>query len=553
MKISKKLKALSIALCALLSILFLTLGLININSKVAYAESVNLYMSPGASVRSSEPMGIGFITNVKKSWYDGLNGTKETGTIFLRKSETIGKTIDIDNDFKIENKNTLASQGITLGTLENNGWLTMPETEDGYYTFRGSIVELSEADSQKEFMARGYVYDGTNYYYTDFVAADHTRSLEQVAKNAYQNNASLSENQFKFLQNYTKYTVLTDGVQEYNSNHFIAGDETEILGIYNSGNLGFDGGYEGNAVEFDLIDSGTVKVKTDAKTWEGYTGGKYISMWFAVGSSEPASGEIHFNSKDHIFTKGYTENSNTDDTDNWVYFGTDKAYSENTWYKLVAPVDSAYCSSGVLSLFRFYVANLSNKDTYNGKIYLGDIKIVEVIDQTPEEPQSSYLWQPSDYNTDDTSIGISTTAVNAEYMTSEQVSAITTFTNPTAYTGDALKIYRPSGNKTNYVRVKFDSNAFEGFTRIKFWVAVVEGKWTKAVTGDDAYLINNESIKNTTENETVSNDIVWTWVCYDYEISVVKNYIYSSNYIKLLRINNTSNTEMCYLGNIELY
>ena len=178
---------------------------------VAQADTDLVYMIEGGSVRLSEPTGLGFITRIEYDHYQALvNGNYEvkTGTILLP-TDYITKDIDLTKAHE-----SLDDNKVTYLDVANNGFrnATTAQTDD-YYEFRGSIVDMKPQNLTRSFSAIGYVATKATeetteytYEYTAYDVEKHSRSIENVAYEAFIDRSAEKDEDKKYI-----YQVATDG------------------------------------------------------------------------------------------------------------------------------------------------------------------------------------------------------------------------------------------------------------------------------------------------------------------------------------------------------
>ncbi|MBR2023474.1 MAG: metallophosphoesterase [Clostridia bacterium] len=183
----KKVKK-SLLVASLLASSFLACGAVyssnTVKTNVANAgseavEAVDFGTVFGASVRISEPNGIRFklqLSESKKTEIFAKDSGKTLGMFIFP-----GSKIDTTTDY------STLSQKINISFAENNLY------KDGDYWYaNGVMTNLYIQNFNKEFVGVGYIYDGTNYEYSEFTESENVRSLSYVAGEAY-NNPNLSE------------------------------------------------------------------------------------------------------------------------------------------------------------------------------------------------------------------------------------------------------------------------------------------------------------------------------------------------------------------------
>ena len=158
---------------------------IKASSNVSYEANLEVqpsefYMIEGASVRLALPTGIGFISRIDYTLYNKLTTQYENvklGTLILPYDMLVC-------DFTHASlKNAKVS---FLDIPNETGFRNEARAEqDGYYEYRGSIVNIYGANYGRAFAAVGYICLDGEYYYTPFDKRDHVRSPSDVAYAAY--------------------------------------------------------------------------------------------------------------------------------------------------------------------------------------------------------------------------------------------------------------------------------------------------------------------------------------------------------------------------------
>lgn len=159
----------------------------NITFKAVYYADGDITNVAGAAIRLTDPNGIRFTANVEKSFYEALGGAAQFGTLIVETAK-LGT-----GDF------THAA----LGDKAIDVVLTKAATANGdLYQYRGAMLNLENSKEQynKDYSATAYVKityaDGTSViYYADYVEADNSRSLYDVAAAAqadYANNTLIA-------------------------------------------------------------------------------------------------------------------------------------------------------------------------------------------------------------------------------------------------------------------------------------------------------------------------------------------------------------------------
>ncbi len=207
-------KKLAIGITALLSSGCLFGGVMSLNAmETVGATETNLWMEKGASVRLSEPTGIGFITRIDYEYYNSLSDKDVvTGTIILPTDYLTDNSITTITHATL---NEFGADGTFYQDIENDGFKNEATAEaDGYFEYRGSLAPLNVKNYDRAFSAVGYIgvkeVGETEYVYeyTAYSETDHSRAVEDVAFSAYVDRTETEQTVDKVEY---KYAVSADG------------------------------------------------------------------------------------------------------------------------------------------------------------------------------------------------------------------------------------------------------------------------------------------------------------------------------------------------------
>ena len=174
---TKKIKK-SLLVASLVASSFLACGaiyssnVVNANAGNTTVQAVDFGMVFGAAVRHTEPNGIRFklqLSESKKTEVFGGDSEKTLGMFIF-----LGSKLDTVTDYS-----TISSK-IDIQFTENN----LYKVGDYWYA-NGVMTNLYLQNFNKEFVGVGYIYDGTNYEYTEVNETDNVRSMSYVASEAY--------------------------------------------------------------------------------------------------------------------------------------------------------------------------------------------------------------------------------------------------------------------------------------------------------------------------------------------------------------------------------
>lgn len=209
-----------------------------------------------ASVRLEKPYGIGFFTKIDKASYDALDAI---GAI-VKVGTLITPTDYLENGVALDPQALEAAYGQNayLDVENDNGWYNDAQ-KDGYYLYRGSIVDIKDKNADRPFSGAGYVQlkysNGTLalYFGSDapkfLNASVHELAVEGAAQ------SGVSEDHKAVYQSLVK----KDGVE---SVRFLGQnrDYFKVNGRTSARTEGITVDWSGSSLEFNLDCSGTVKI-----------------------------------------------------------------------------------------------------------------------------------------------------------------------------------------------------------------------------------------------------------------------------------------------------
>ena len=192
-----------------------------------YAEksrSVGFYMEDGASVRLSNPTGLGFTSRISRADYDEAVATYgaenvSTGTLIAMTSDV--ESLDAFTHASLE------ENGVKYLDVANKGFKNAATAKsDGYYAWRGSIVNMYAHNYAKNFSAVGYYCVNGEYTYTTYDAEDNSRNVRFVANAAYYDTNDSQTDKFA--------NVITNGAHpDFGMYSPYTLEQLQILGQYN--------------------------------------------------------------------------------------------------------------------------------------------------------------------------------------------------------------------------------------------------------------------------------------------------------------------------------
>ena len=161
-------------------------------------ETQTAYMVKGASVRLDAPSGLGFLTRIDYDAYNDL--IKKYGTKNIAKGTIILPTDTIPAEGIT--KEILDAKGVTYVDVPVEGFRNQATADkDGYYEYRGSIVNILPWNIEREFTGLGYIaitIDGnTTYIYAN--ADDNSRSIAEIAIAAYKDVSDIQTGNYEQL------------------------------------------------------------------------------------------------------------------------------------------------------------------------------------------------------------------------------------------------------------------------------------------------------------------------------------------------------------------
>ena len=188
------------------------------------SKSDGFYMQAGASIRLSDPTGLGFSSRISLVDYNKAVAT------YGDENVSTGTLIALTSDVSTLSAFThagLEAQGVKYLDVENKGFKNeATASTDGYYTWRGAIVNMYAHNHTKDFSAVGYYCVNGQYTYTAYNVEDNSRNVRYVALAAYNDTNPTKTDKF--------VNEITDGahpaVGKYSP---YTAEELQILGKYN--------------------------------------------------------------------------------------------------------------------------------------------------------------------------------------------------------------------------------------------------------------------------------------------------------------------------------
>ena len=151
------------------------------------ADTVSTWeMVDGASIRTSDPTGIRFTAKISESDYTTLTagGAEVSFGMVIMPYSYVAQYGDADTVFNADTKYTFDANATTKVRVLHDSVNKLTTKKDGYYYLNAALTNIAESNYEKEFYARAYYSDGTNYYFTPDNGTDNVRSVSHVAARA---------------------------------------------------------------------------------------------------------------------------------------------------------------------------------------------------------------------------------------------------------------------------------------------------------------------------------------------------------------------------------
>ena len=148
---------------------------------VAPANIFGINMVSGAAVRMANPTGLRFTAMLGADYLNALVGdaTDYSFGIIIAPTDYVAEANGV---FTVEALKalsyTVSYKEIKAEKLQND------PSADGCYVFTGTLVNVQEANYNRDFSAIAYVKVGDTYYYSNYNEADNARNIAEVASNA---------------------------------------------------------------------------------------------------------------------------------------------------------------------------------------------------------------------------------------------------------------------------------------------------------------------------------------------------------------------------------
>lgn len=212
-------------------------------------------MVDGASIRTTDPTGIRFTAKISEADYAALtaNGADVSFGMVVMPYSYVAEYGDADTVFDADTKYTFSESDTTKVRVLHDSVSKLTTKKDGYYYLNAALTNIAESNYEKEFYARAYYSDGTNYYFTPDNGTDNVRSVSHVAARALSDttkNYSASV-KARLTQYATQYRV-AEG-----SNIKLSGNYGSVTSVSIDGSAiktGAEGSGEGNIVYYPQED-----------------------------------------------------------------------------------------------------------------------------------------------------------------------------------------------------------------------------------------------------------------------------------------------------------
>ena len=217
------------------------------------ADTVSTWeMVDGASIRTADPTGIRFTAKISEGDYLALTaGDAEVsfGMVIMPYSY-VAQYGDADTVFDANSQYTFDADDTTKVRVLNESVTELKTKKDGYYYLNASITKIAVSNYDKEFYARAYYTDGTNYYFTPDNGTDNVRSVSYVAQKALEdhyNTATTTQYSASAMAMLTEYVTQFETVADGNVTLAVA-DAADITSIAVDGTVVTPTATSGNTI-----------------------------------------------------------------------------------------------------------------------------------------------------------------------------------------------------------------------------------------------------------------------------------------------------------------
>ena len=178
---------------------------------VAPASLIGLNMVSGAAVRMANPTGLRFTAVIGADYLNALVGdaTDYSYGIIIAPTDYIAEANGV---FTVEALKALsyevAYKEIKAEKLQND------PTADGCYVFTGTLVNVQEANYNRDFSAIAYVKVGDTYYYSSYSEELNSRNIAEVASNACADTSAEQNEVYQYAITEAETTVYSPYTEE---------------------------------------------------------------------------------------------------------------------------------------------------------------------------------------------------------------------------------------------------------------------------------------------------------------------------------------------------
>ena len=225
----------------------------NTETVSASADTVSTWeMVDGASVRTSDPAGIRFSAKISEADYTTLtaNGADVSFGMVIMPYSYVAEYGDADTVFDADTKYTFSESDTTKVRVLHDSVSELTTKKNGYYYFNAALTNIAESNYEKEFYARAYYSDGTNYYFTPDNGTDNVRSVSYVAQKALEdhyNAATTTQYSASAMAMITEYVTQFETVADGNVTLAVA-DAADVTSIAVDGTVVTPTATSGNTI-----------------------------------------------------------------------------------------------------------------------------------------------------------------------------------------------------------------------------------------------------------------------------------------------------------------
>ena len=212
----KKLKAILLSVCSV-ALCASAVALLDNNTETVSvsADAASTWeMVYGASIRTVAPTGIRFTARISEAEYADLtaNDADVSFGMIIMPYSYVAEYGDADTFFDADTKYTDKADDTSKVRILHDSVDQLKTKKDGYYYFNVALSDIAESNYEKEFYARAYYTDGTNYYFTPENGTDNVRSVSYVAQKALEDHYDTAS---KTNYSAAKVATLTDYITQF--------------------------------------------------------------------------------------------------------------------------------------------------------------------------------------------------------------------------------------------------------------------------------------------------------------------------------------------------